>query len=222
LGETDHGSGQVLIWDSSTGRLIRTLGKRAPAGDNGIVDLAFSRDGKLLASAGFDGNARVWEVASDDEILTLPAQAFVLSVAFSPDGNLLASSGSDGTVKVWDVSSGAEVQSLAGHLGAVLSVAFSPDGRLLATAGFDNTARLWDVSTGREVLELTGHTLGLTDAAFSPDGTQLATSSNDGTVRVYVLPIQDLIDLARSRLTRSWTEDECRQYLHLDRCGASS
>jgi WD40 repeat protein/serine/threonine protein kinase len=220
LGETDHGSGQVLIWDSSTGRLIRTLGKRAPAGDNGIVDLAFSRDGKLLASAGFDGNARVWEVASDDEILTLPAQAFVLSVAFSPDGNLLASSGSDGMVKVWDVSSGAEVQSLAGHLGAVLSVAFSPDGRLLATAGFDNTARLWDVSTGREVLELTGHTLGLTDAAFSPDGTQLATSSNDGTVRVYVLPIQDLIDLARSRLTRSWTEDECRQYLHLDRCGA--
>jgi len=77
------------------------------------------------------------------------------------------------------------------------------------------------VSTGRQLLVLRGHTLGLTDLAFSPDGTRLATSSNDGTVRVYVLPIDELIELARSRLTRTWTEDECRQYLHLSACPAA-
>jgi WD40 repeat protein len=221
LGETDVGSGEVLLWDPSTGRLIRTLGERAPRGDAAIVDLAFSPDGRLLAAASFDGNVRVWKLASGEEILTLPAPALVIGVAFSQDGKLLASSGSDGTVTVWNASTGAQVQSLTGHLGSVLTVAFSPNGKRLATAGFDNTARLWDLSTGREVLALTGHTLGLTEAIFSPDGTRLATSSNDGTVRVYVLPIQELIDLAQTRLTRGWTEDECQQYLHLDRCGES-
>jgi WD40 repeat protein len=217
LGGTDEGSGQVLLWEMATGRLIDSFGELKP-GDHPIVDLAFSRDGKLLAAASFDGTARVWILASGEESLTLRPHAIVVGVAFNPDGQLLATSGTDGTVKIWNVSTGAEVRSLAGHLGTVARVAFSPDGKLLASAGFDNTARLWDVSTGRQLLVLTGHTLGLTDLAFSPDGTRLATSANDGTVRVYVLPIEELIELARSRLTRSWTEDECRQYLHLSAC----
>jgi WD40 repeat protein len=218
LGETDRGSGQILLWDPSTGRLIRTLGERAPRGDDAIVDLAFSPDGSMLSAASFDGNTRVWKVASGDERLTLPSHALAIGVAFSPEGELLATSGSDGTVKLWDVSTGAKVRTLTGHLGAVLSVAFSPDGRLHATAGEDNTVRLWDPSTGRELLVLTGQTQGVTDLAFSPDGDHLAASSNDGTVRVYILPIQELIDLARTRLTRGWTEEECHQYLHMPSC----
>lgn len=217
LGGPD-GSGQVLLWEAATGRLIDSLGELVPGGDHPLVDLAFSHDGKLLASANLDGTARVWDLASREERLTLRPHAIVVGVALSPDGQLLATSGTDGTVKIWDVSTGTEVRSLAGHLGTVARVAFSPDGKLLASAGFDNTARLWDVSTGRQLLVLTGHTLGLTDLAFSPDGTRLATSANDGTVRVYVLPIEELIELARSRLTRSWTADECRQYLHLSAC----
>jgi len=222
LGETNIGSGRVLLWDASTGRRVGTLGELEPPGQDELVDIAFSGDGAMLAAASLDGEARVWDLASGKRRLTLPVRGLVTSVAFSPDGKLLATAGSDGTVRVWDVSTGAEVHTLAGHLGAVLSVAFSPDGRRLATAGFDNTARLWDVSTGREVLVLTGHTLGLTEVAFSPDGTRLATSSNDETVRVYVLPIQKLIDLARSRLTRGWTESECQQYLHADWCPSVS
>jgi WD40 repeat protein/DNA-binding SARP family transcriptional activator len=219
MGFTDAGlSGQVLVWEAPTGRLISTLGSSKPNDDHAFVDLAFSPDGRLLAAANFDGTARVWDLASGKQRLTLPIGGLVVAVAFSPDGRLLATAGSDGTVRVWDVSTGEETQSFEGHVGTILSVAFSPDGKRLASASLDNTARLWDVSTGREVLVLTGHTLGLTDVAFSPDGTRLATSSNDGTVRVYVLPIQDLVDLARSRLTRGWTEDECRQYLHQASC----
>ena len=220
LGETDQGNGQVLLWESSTGRPVGSLGELAPEGHM-IDDIAFSPDGKLLAAAMWDGTARVWDLASRVERLSIPAHATVIGVAFSPDGRLLATAGTDGMVKLWNVSTGAEVRSLAGHLGTVVRVAFSPDGRRLASAGFDGTARLWDVSTGRELLVLTGHSLGLTDLAFSPDGTRIATSATDGTVRIYVLPIDELIDLARSRLTRSWTEDECRQYLHLPACPQS-
>jgi WD40 repeat protein/DNA-binding SARP family transcriptional activator len=180
MGLTDAGSGEILIWEASTGRLVTTLGEIEPNDDHPLIDLSFSPDGRLLAAANLDGTATVWHLASGERRLTLPIG------------------------------------------GLVVAVAFSPDGKRLASAGLDNTARLWDVSTGREVLVLTGQTLGLTDIAFSPDGTRLATSSNDGTVRVYVLPIRQLVELARSHLTRGWTEDECQQYLHAESCPVAS
>ena len=78
--------------------------------------------------------------------------------------------------------------------------------------------QVWDVATGAEVQTLPGHTQGIYGVAFSPDGTRLATASSDGTARVYVLRIDELVGLARARLTRAWTADECRQFLHLERC----
>ena len=222
MGFTDAGSGEILIWDASTGRPVTTLGEIAPNDDHAFVDLSFSPDGRLLAAANLDGTAKVWHLASGERRLTLPIGGLVVAVAFSPDGRLLVTAGSDGTVRVWDVATGEEIQSFEGNVGTIMSVAFSPDGKRLASAGSDNTTRLWDVSTGREVLVLTGQTLGLTDVSFSPDGTRLATSSHDGTVRVYVLPIRQLVELARSHLTRGWTEDECQQYLHAESCPVAS
>jgi WD40 repeat protein len=98
--------------------------------------------------------------------------------------------------------------------------------------------RLWDVGTGRQTLTLASGVAGEVGPdskfcfrtlkvaylgvggklAFSPDGTRLAYTAADGTVRVLALDIDDLIDLARSRLTRSWTQDECETYLHRDTC----
>ncbi len=89
--------------------------------------------------------------------------------------------------------------------------AFSSDGTRLATASFDGTAKVWNVTTGQELLTLTGHQGGVTGVVFSPDGTRLVTTSQDGTARVYVLPIEELMALARSRVTRSLTVEECRQ-----------
>jgi WD40 repeat protein/DNA-binding SARP family transcriptional activator len=221
-GPTQRGTGQVLVWDASTGHLIEKLGELGPDTDHSITNLAFSPDSRLLAAASWDGHTRVWDVASGEERMDIPTRGFAIEVAFSPDGRLLGTANSGGTVTIWDVSNGTQLRSLTGHLGAVLGVAFSPNGEFLATAGEDNTTRLWNVASGRESLVLAGETLGLTDATFSPDGTRLAASSNDGTVRVYVLPIRELIDLARSRLTRGWTEGECQQYLHTESCPLAS
>jgi WD40 repeat protein len=77
---------------------------------------------------------------------------------------------------------------------------------------------VWDADTGQELLNLTGHTDRVTAASFSPDGSRLATAGQDGTVRVYLLNIEELIALARARLTRSLSAAECQQYLHMEQC----
>jgi WD40 repeat protein len=107
---------------------------------------------------------------------------------------------------------------LSGHSGALYGAAWSPDGTRIATASADKTAKLWDALTGQELLTLYGHTAVVGGVAFSPDGTRLATFSDDSTVRVYVLPIEELVALARTRVTRTLTTDECQKYLHLEKC----
>ena len=97
----------------------------------------------------------------------------------------------------------------------------SPDGALVATGSIDGTAKLWDPATGREVLTLFGHDLVVNAVGFSPDGRFLATVSGDGTVALHLLPIDELRDLARERVTRPLTDEECRQYLHVGKCPAA-
>jgi WD40 repeat protein len=82
----------------------------------------------------------------------------------------------------------------------------------------DSTIKLWDAMTGQELTTLYGHSDGVTDVAFSPDGTRLYTSSVDGTSREYLLDIEELLVYSKSILSRSFTQDECRKYLHMEQC----
>ena len=208
---------KVVVWDVATGRRLDTLG-----GPQGYLDsteeVAFSPDGRLIAGLGSLARLRVWEVATGEEVLNVQAQTGLGSdVEFAPDGASIGTAGGDGAV-VWSLD-GERIATMAG--GALVSaIAFGRGGRWLATAGDDKTARIWDVPTGRELLSFPDHGDVVTDVAFSPDSTRLVTTSGDGILRVFALSIDDLIDLARARLARGLTRQECLAFLHVDRCPA--
>jgi WD40 repeat protein/tRNA A-37 threonylcarbamoyl transferase component Bud32/Flp pilus assembly protein TadD len=148
--------------------------------------IAFSPDGRLLATAS-NNTAVLWDAVTRDPIgSALPHQGGVTAVAFSPDGKLLATACWDGTVRLFDAVTHDPIGSPLWHWGGVTALAFSPDGKLLATACSDWTVRLWDVATHRTIgsaLRLESSVI--TVVAFSPDGKLLATACSDWTVRLW-------------------------------------
>lgn len=206
------------VWDLATREIIHTL-----TGHKGfLLSLAFSPDGSRVATSSFDGFAIIWNAATGQELFRLitDIEPTIRLVSFSPDGSRLTTSSYDGTVNVWDAVSGKELQAISGHVDRVFDIAFSTDGKSIATAGADRTMKLWDAQTGEILLTLHDLPDGVSGIAFSPNGLHLAAGVRDGTARIYLLRIEDLIELAKQRVTRSLTAEECQQYLHTATCPA--
>jgi eukaryotic-like serine/threonine-protein kinase len=185
-GRSPDKPGEIEVWDAATGKEALTL-----RGHDALVTaVAFSPDGKRIASGSWDRTVRVWDAATGREALTLRGhRGAVEAVAFSPDGKRIASGSADRMVKLWDAATGREALTLRGHTGSVIAVAFSPDGTRIASAGglHDEPGEIevWDTATGKETLTVRGHTGPVLAVAFSPDGKRIASGSRDRTVKLW-------------------------------------
>jgi len=193
-------TGAIGIRSATTLTLERELRRGRP-----FTAASFSPDGNLIATAGGDGAARIWQTMTGRLVRTLTGHTDALTdVSFSPDGRLLVTASRDHDGRIWDVATGRMTALLRGHFGPVFGARFSPDGRWVVTAG-PTTAGLWQVANGHLLTYLRGHTEPLTSASFSPDGHRILTASRDGTVRTYACRICGGVDelraLAQRRLT---------------------
>ncbi|KZL51711.1 serine/threonine protein kinase [Nodularia spumigena CENA596] len=197
----------VVPWANPT--LLATLTGHS----KGVYSVAFSPDGRTLASGGDYRVIKLWNLQTQQQIstyfdLTEDSLSLVSSVAFSPDGRTLVSRSLDilstsRTIKLWNLQTQQEFATLTGHSdedvltigpdGHILAsgiVAISPDGRTLASGSFDGTIKLWNLQTQREIATLTGHSGSINSVAFSPDGRTLASGSWDNTIKLWNLQTQ--------------------------------
>jgi WD40 repeat protein/serine/threonine protein kinase len=172
--------GEVLLWDLTTGR-----SRPALRGFTGYVDsIAFSPDGKTLATSGRDWRMGLWDFPRGTEQATFQIHG-LRKVRFSPDGKMVAYGYGLGRIQILDANT-RRPQVVLAHPGSpATQMAFAPQGKGVATGHDDGAVRLWDPVTGQERAVLRGHAGGVTSVIFSPDGEVLASAGYDGTVRLW-------------------------------------
>ncbi|MGH2630630.1 MAG: BTAD domain-containing putative transcriptional regulator [Actinomycetota bacterium] len=187
-----------------------------------IRAVQFSPDGRMIATLARSGSDyrvtmldRERGLAVRTMSVTGPGTGWEL-IAFDPGGTRVATGGHE----IWDARSGALITRFPDPPVEVFGMAFSSDGSRLAVAS-TTKVHLFDTETGQEAFALTSHRAIIVSLAFSPDGSMLASRDDRGLVRVWAVDIDDLLAIARREVTRELTTDECRQFLHLDRCPAT-
>jgi len=177
--------GEVVLWDLKAEEVRSVIQSHQTA--RYVKCVAFSPNGKWLASGGNDTHVMLWEAATGKLHRKMEGHTgLVHQIAFSPDGETLASASFDNTVKLWNVPTGDETATLRGHQEEVRGVAFSPNGRLLVSTSEDKTARVWDVASREQIGVMEGHRGKVFSVAFAPDGEHVVTGSEGGTMGVLV------------------------------------
>jgi WD40 repeat protein len=172
----------IRLWDVAKGEEQATLkGHTAP-----IYAVAFSPDGKIVASGSWDKTIRMWDVATGKEKRALKQTGHVTALAFSPDGKTVAWGRTLAPgVNLLDAATGKERAALKGHTSDVGCLAFSADGKLLASGSVDGVIKLWYMATSKERKTVKGDAVSVYSVAFSPDGKLLASGGSQGAVRLW-------------------------------------
>ena len=168
----------VEIWESSTGKHIRTLKGHSDS----VYGVAVSPDGYFVISSSGDETIKIWELKTGKNIRILRGHSgSIYRVAVSSDGRFVVSASGDKTAKVWELKTGKILHTLQGHTSSVRGVAVSPNGRIIASASSDSTLRLWELFSGRQVASFTGNGE-LHCCAFSPDGLNIVAGGLGGQI----------------------------------------
>ena len=175
----------VLSRKPPVGTTLYTYG-----GHSGVVaTVAWSPDGKRIASGSTDGTVQVWDASNGGNAYAYHGHASsVNAVAWSPDGHRIASGSTDQTVQVWDASNGGNAYTYHGHAGFVNAVAWSPDGKSIVSGSSDRTVQVWGATSGGHIYTYHGHAGFVNAVAWSPDGKYIVSGSSDQTVRVWNAP----------------------------------
>jgi WD40 repeat protein len=182
-GGPDHAI-HAAVFSPDSQRIATIFGTRAQTSEP--ITEGITREGKRVLMTNPKCTARIWDVASGKELMTLRGHGGqILVAAWSPDGRRLVTGAQDNTVRLWDTSDGKELYLLRGHTSDPQCAALSPDGRTVATGSADKTARVWDVTTGKQKFVLIGHDAAVHAVAFSPRGELLLTGSDDGSARLW-------------------------------------
>ncbi|GCE10258.1 WD40 repeat domain-containing serine/threonine protein kinase [Tengunoibacter tsumagoiensis] len=151
-----------------------------------ITTVAWSPDGKLLASASYDKTAQIWNGANGSHQLTYSEHnARINSLVWSPDSRLVATASDSRTVHLWEAGTGKTIAIYRGHQGPLTSVAWSPDGKLIASAGDDKSIHVWQADTQELLVSYTEHTDRVQALAWSPDGRYLASAGRDKIIKIW-------------------------------------
>ena len=180
----------IWYFDAQTGQELKRINPKPVS----TFSIAFSPNGRILASGGFDGVVRLRDAVNLNTGISLHIlrghKGAISSIAFSPDGKTIASGSWDKSVRLWDMETGKHLHILKGHKERVWCVAFSPDGKTIAV-GHWGGVRLWDVNTGERLRELNQQRIDKADTAtvcsvaFSPDGKTIVTGGTDAVIRLW-------------------------------------